>query len=475
MPLERSAEDGISLAFLAVTEQRNLPSYLTGTSNDRRRTFPLLSFAPVPHTFPTVSQMAGATTVKPWKSPLVGAALIILLTILAYLPAMRGGFFWDDYVLITDSPMVKAHNGLYRFWFTTEASDYYPLTSSLLWLEWRLWGNNASGYHVVNVLLHAISAVLVWLVLRRLRIPRAWLVALIFAVHPVNVATAGWISEQKTTLSMVFYAVAILLYLEFDEGRHWRWYGLSLAAFLLALLSKSAVVMLPVVLLGCVWWTRGRVQRRDIACSLPFFAFSLLAGVSTVWFQYGNAMHWRTVRTADFDGRLATAGWLPWFYFFKAVLPFDLNVIYPKWEIGPGRLISWLPGVLLIGCFLVFLRERKSWGGAALFGFGYFTVTLFPVLGFFDQAFYRFSLVADHWQYYSIVGVIALGVAAGERICCKITGGGGSSVKAVASVVVLTALIAATWTRASLYADAETLWRDTIAKNPNARAARYDL
>jgi hypothetical protein len=370
--------------------------------------------------------------------------------------------------------MIKAPDGLYRFWFTTEAPDYYPLTSSMLWLEWRLWGNNAPGYHVANVLLHAASAVLILLVLRRLRIPGAWLAALIFAVHPVNVATAGWISEQKNTLSMIFYSVAILLYLEFDEERHWCWYALSLAAFLLALLSKSAVVMLPVVLLGCVWWRRGRVERRDVACNLPFFAFSLVAGVSTVWFQYGNAMHWQTIREVGFTGRLAAAGWMPWFYFFKALLPFNLMVVYPKWEIDPTRFVSWLPGALLIACFLFFWRARKSWGRAALFGFGYFTVTLFPVLGFFDQGFYRFSLVADHWQYYSIIGVIALGVAAGKRICSKIAGRHGSSVKAVASVVVLTALTAATWKRASLYADPQALWRDTVAKNPSARAALFN-
>ncbi|HXI85506.1 MAG TPA: glycosyltransferase family 39 protein [Verrucomicrobiae bacterium] len=421
-----------------------------------------------------MSETAGATAAKSWKSSLGGAAVIILLTMLTYLPVMRGGFFWDDYVLVTDNQMVKAPGGLYRFWFTTEAPDYYPLTSSLLWLEWRAWGNNAPGYHLINVLLHAVSAVLVWLVLRRLRIPAAWLTALIFAVHPVNVATAGWISEQKSTLSMLFYATAVLLYLEFDEERHWRWYALSLAAFLLALLSKSAVVMLPVVLLACVWWRHGQVQRRDVAYSLPFSALSLVAGVSTVWFQYGNSMQWRTIRAATSAGRLAAAGWPPWFYLLKAVLPFHLMVVYPKWEIDPGRFVSWLPGGLLIVCFIVFWWKRKSWGRAALFGIGYFTVTLFPVLGFFDQAFYRFSLVADHWQYYSIVGVIALGVAAGERICGKIAGGDSTFVKAVASVVLLTALTATTWTRASLYADPNALWRDTIAKNPNARAVLFN-
>ncbi|MGO9246740.1 MAG: tetratricopeptide repeat protein [Verrucomicrobiia bacterium] len=407
---------------------------------------------------------------RPWLLALV----LAVVTLAAYQPTWHAGFIWDDDGLITGNRMIKDGDGLRKLWFSTEPRDYYPMTGSLCWLEWRAWGNNATGYHVLNVLLHAVNAMLVWMILRRLNIPGAWLAALVFAVHPINVATVAWISEQKNTLSMLFAAVAVLLWLRFcDEGR-WRWYGFSLAAFLLALLSKSAVVMLPVVLLGCVWWTRGRVRWKDVWCGLPFFVTSLVLGLITVWFQYHRAMLENPVRSDSFLARLAIAGWVPWFYLYKALLPLNLTVIYAKWQIDAGHWVSYLPGALLVVCFLVFWWKRRTWGRPLLFGLGYFVVTLFPVLGFLDQGFYRYSLVADHWLYYSIVGVIALAVAAGVELCHRL-GQRARSVGVVAGVGVLTVLGAATWGRACVYAGEETLWRDTLKKNPRAWMAHNNL
>lgn len=408
-----------------------------------------------------------------WKSPGLRAALIIVLTVVAYIPAMRGGFIWDDDIYITDNPMVKGSDGLYRFWFTTEAPDYYPLTSTLWWLEWRFWGNHATGYHVVNVLLHAANAVLVWLILRRLKIPGAWVAGLVFALHPVNVATVAWISELKNTLSMLFYAGAILLYLRFDEEGRWRWYGFSLAAFLLALLSKTAVVMLPVVLLGCIWWLRGRVRWKDFVHSVPFFVLSLVLGLVSVWVE-----NWTNrqiiVRATGFFSRLAGAGWATWFYLYKALLPFDLTVVYPQWQIDVSHWVSYVPGMLLAGCFGLFWWKRQTWGRPLLFGLAYFVMALFPVLGFFDIGFFLYSLVADHWQYHAIVGAIALAVVAGELICRRMSDRT-QDVAVLASVAVLMVLGVSTWRRACVYADSETLWRDTVERNPNAWVAHYNL
>ena len=201
------------------------------------------------------------------------ALILVAVTCLAYIPALRGGFVWDDAELITNNPMVRSENGLSGFWFTTEAIDYYPLTSTVFWLEWRLWAGHPFGFHLVNVLLHAANAVLVWLILRRLRIPGAWLAGLLFAIHPVNAESVAWISEHKNTLSMLFFASAILLYLKFDAEKRWGPYILALAAFLLALLAKTAVVMLPPVAMAA---------RRMPCASLKAATFSAIIWVHSV-------------------------------------------------------------------------------------------------------------------------------------------------------------------------------------------------
>jgi protein O-mannosyl-transferase len=411
---------------------------------------------------------------KTWSMASLGGALIVLLTLVVYLPALRGGFIWDDGMLITENSMIKAGNGLYRFWLTRESLDYWPLTSTAWWLEWRLWGASAVGYHVLTVLWHALNAVLVWMVLKQLKVPGAWWAALVFALHPVNVATVAWISEQKNTLSMLFYLTSLLLYLKFDGEGRWRWYGLSLVAFLLALLSKAAVVMLPVVLLGCVWWRHRRIGRQQLWYSLPYFVLSLALGLVTIWFQHHQAAHAEVARSGGPFARLAAAGWMPWFYLYQDLLPLRLNMIYPQWEIDPADWVVYVPGVLLVGGLLLLWWKRRSWGRPLLFGLGYFVITLFPVLGFFDQSYHRFTLVADHWQYYSIVGVSALVVAGWEKLLHRV-GERGRSGSALVGVAALLALAVATWTRAGVYANSETLWQDTVTKNPQAWAGHNNL
>jgi hypothetical protein len=304
------------------------------------------------------------------KSFWIRAAVLVLLTVAAYTPAIPAGFVFDDSSLIVENRLVHQPIGLFRFWFTTQMPDYYPLTWSLWWGEWRLWGSTPMGYHVVNILLHAGNAVLVWIILRRLKIIGAWVAALVFAVHPVSVATVAWISEQKNTLSMLLFLMSILLYLRYDQNGQRNWYILSWAAYLLALLSKSAVVMLPIVLLACLWWTHGRISWKDLGNSSPFFALSLGFALVTIWFQHNRALVGHIAHPPAISTRLAVMGWVPWFYAFKAWVPANLTVVYPKWRVDASNGVAWLPGARRP--FVPVLAQARDVGTRGAFRSGVF-------------------------------------------------------------------------------------------------------
>ena len=463
---------------------------------------------------PTPTRATAPLLSRPDSLVWLMAALMVLMTVLAYQPVWHAGFIWDDDAFLVDNPLIKAGDGLYRFWCTTSAPDYFPMTSTTLWLEWRLWGNHPLGYHLVNVLLHAASSVLLWRVLARLSIPGAWLAAAIFALHPVNVESVAWITERKNTLAMFFCAWTLLWYVRFDQQskagtvppgprhpspvtRHPSlFYWLSLGAFALALLSKTAVVTLPVVLLLLVWWRCRRIERRDVVRTIPFFAMAGLLGLLTVWFQYHRAIGSDIVRADSFWARLAGAGWAVWFYLYKALWPLDVMFVYPRWSIDASNPLSYLPGLLAVVALAVAWYYRRQWGRPVLCALGCFVVMLLPVLGFLDIYFMRYSLVADHWQYFAILGPIALlaaawsadwsagipaGVAPSLAGADKNVGAPGrlwrvnSQLGIALGCAVLLVLGALTWKQARLYVNQETLWRHTLARNPACWLAHDNL
>jgi len=409
-------------------------------------------------------------------------AVLVLagLAALAYVPALRGGFVFDDDNLLTKNPLIQASDGLSRIWFTSEPVDYWPVTLTSFWAEWRLWGADPAGYHIDNLLLHIASALLLWLILRRLGLLGAYWAALLFAVHPVNVQSVAWIAERKNTLSLLFFLLSIRAFLATKWGGAEKSnpsaYGLSLFAFVLAMLSKGSVAVLPLVLLGLVAWRR-RLQAADFLKAAPYLAVAVVLTLVNIQFQ--NHGLTAPIRAAGLAERMLDAGAVVWFYLGKALLPVDLTFIYPLWRVRPADLLWWLP--LAVAAAVTGFLGWKAWLGpsrakgkgwkAAFFAWCYFGVALIPVMGFADINYMKYSLVADHYQYLALIGVCSWAAATwwagGIAVNLRLKFGVAAGVAGLLAIL--------TWRQAGMYRDAETLYRATLARNPQCWLADNNL
>jgi tetratricopeptide (TPR) repeat protein len=398
-----------------------------------------------------------------WAGVVVACAAAVV-----YLPSLGGAFIWNDSDYVT-APRLRSLHGLLRIWTRVGATQqYYPLLHSFFWIQHRLWGDQPAGYHIATVLLHAGAAILFGAVLRRLAVPGAWLAALLFALHPVHVESVAWITEQKNTLSTVFYLAAALAYLGFDKTRKRGAYSFAAALFILSLLCKTVTVTLPFALLVVLWWKRGELRwRRDIRPLVPWFVLGAAAGIFSSWVERRFLGAQGADFTLSFAGRILVAGRAVWFYLGQILWPSDLNFLYLRWTVDTSHWWQWL-FPLTAAALLVFLwklrRRSRSPLAVALFFIG----SLFPVLGFVNLYGAFYSWVWDHWQYLPDLGPLAL-AGAGLSWACE-RAWGRWSVSAL--VVVLGGL---TWEHCAMFRDNETLYRSTLVRNPAAWMAHTNL
>jgi protein O-mannosyl-transferase len=413
------------------------------------------------------------------------AGVLALLVFVAFFPAVTGQYVWDDDRHAGLIQYLQTLDGLKRIWIPLDATaQYYPLTFTTFWLEHLLWGENTAGYHVDNMLLHAGSAVLVWRLLRRLRLPGAWLAAAIWAVHPLQAESVCWISERKNVLSGLLFFASIWFYLDYDDrsgglaqrGRLDKGgaYALSLICFVLALLAKTVACAMPTVMLILAWW-RGRkvLGRKTLLPLLPFFAVGLGMGLMTAYLEAapgGNIQAHGADWNLSLMQRLLIASRGVWFYAGKLIVPTGLTFSYPRVMPGIGH---WLYFLGAAAALAVLWIGRKEWGRGPLATVLYYLVTIFPALGFINIFPMRYSFVADHFQYLSGLGLIVLAVAAGAWIVQRLRLPAG--VATGVSVAVVAALFCPAWLQAHIYQNPETLWRDTLAKNPDSWMADDNL
>ena len=449
--------------------QRSTPS--KPSRQERRRA--VRDDAKAQQTVETASPLTVATSYA--RQDALAFLALGLLVVVSYLPAMLwGGFVWDDRI-ITNSEAVQEVSGLWKIWFSPSAigeeGHYWPLVYTTFWLEHKLWGYAPAGYHVVNVLLHLANALLLWHVMRRLAVSGAWMVAAVFAVHPLHVESVAWVIERKDVLSGLFYLTAVLAWMRFVEQPNSRRYAWSLALYTAAMLSKSIAITLPAAFLIWHWWKQGRVTSTDLLRLVPFGVVGLVITV-------GDLSFYQSVEPLSLGysltERTLIAARALWFYAGKLLWPSDLAVIYPLWDIRVADPLAWGYLIAAVVLTVALWHFRRQIGRGPLAGALFFAVTLLPVLGFVDYGYMQYAFVADRFQYLAGIGVMAIVIGAASYSVCRLPSmwqKGALGVAALALVV----LGLLTWQQASIWRNKETLWRHVVTLNPQARDAHLSL
>jgi tetratricopeptide (TPR) repeat protein len=411
-----------------------------------------------------------AESVRKWKLWLK-IAVIAAAVFAIYQPVIHGDWLWDDDVDITANSITQSPTGLWKIWFEPGSQDdYYPIKASVQWLEWKFWHNHTLGYHLTNILLHLVCALLVWQVLGKFKLRFAWLGGLIFAVHPVNVESVAWIAELKNTLSLAPFLLAMGDFIDYDEQGRRGDYLRALGFFLLAMLTKTTMVMFPVVILLYAWWKRGRVGWTDLKVSAPFFAISLILGWITLWCGTWYSQRYEqpqmVLESLSLFSHLALGGAALAFYVLDFIWPMGLLPVYPQWDVGALSWLAFLPWFALAGLFGWFWHKRESWGRHAVLGLGFFFINLAPFLGFKLVAYMRMTWVMDHFLYIPMIGLIGLVVAGFGMIYRRLTADQRIGVSGLVMVVLLV-LAWGSRSYAGNFTGQEALWNYTLQYNPN--------
>ncbi len=415
----------------------------------------------------------------PWDWKIIGqCALIFGLGFWVFFPALHGGWIGDDTLYLTQNTLLSDPHRLWKAWFEPGSFiEYYPLQETLQFMEWKLFGTDTLGYHLVNTVLHLIGALLVWRLLARFGLKLAWLGGLIFAVHPMVVDSVTLINEFKNTLSLPPFLLALVAWVDFEERRARKDYYLALGWFLVAMLCKITMAPFPAIILLYAWWKRGRIGPGDLEASLPFWAISAVLGWLTVHSAVVYGANNPTPPPEDVlspIGRIILTASSLTFYFSRVFLPLDPLSVYPRWPVAPPPLGLVLAFVVFAGGVGAVWSKRRSWGRHAVLGLGFFIAMLAPFLGLNWVSYLEYTWVMDHFLYLPIIGPLGLVVAALGQLHGQLSRpvwlGGGVLVGGA-----IMALAIESHAYAGMYRDEKTMEEYTLRIFPGAWLARYNL
>lgn len=453
------------------------------------------------------------SSVKQWHTWAVFPLLALIVGVI-YSPSVNGQFIWDDiYIYIVNNELLRSPIGLWKFWFSNEPADYFPLTYSTFWLEWRFAHEDPRLYHITNMILHCATGAVLYRLLCLLKIPAPLWITLLFVVHPLQVESVAWISQRKTLLAAFFGFAAASQYVSICNSNDKRWanYLLAILFFFLSLAGKPTLIVLPCgLLLFDIYGRRfapqpqplspstGRGEQHDEVTqadegmqrvrthgehrsqvvknalqslkmptlrALPLLALSAIFGVVGIFFQQ-KLIGGLDVRNQDELSRLASLGWTAGFYGWKMLSCWDLSFVYSRWNINGAEVLSWIPNALALATLLGAFLLRKKVGSIPFASMLLYLLTMLPALGIADVFFWRYSYVGDHYVYQSLPLLLTLiavpAIALKQRLKMP------QSMATAIAIGVVFGLGWISFERAKVYCVEKELWTDTLQKNPDA-------
>ena len=395
-------------------------------------------------------------------------AVIVLAFFMIYSQALNFDLLdWDDYGYIKNNPDVQ--NFSIRNFFTSfYGGNYHPLTCITWSVDYYLGGLNGKSYHMTNMLLHVLNIVLMYFFVKFLfeRKDIALFTAALFAIHPMHVESVAWVSERKDVLYACFFLLSLIAYLRFIRNDHKKYYLASLVLFILSLLSKSAAVVLPLVLLLIDYFKEKKITTESLLLKLPFFLISILFGVIALKSQqtsmsYGFAPHFPLI------SRLLIASYGMTHYLLSFVFPFKQSALHP-YPVAVGEALPWyffgsaITIFLIIFCIIYFKKYRKI----LLFAFGFFFINLLLVIQILPVGK---AIVAERYTYLAYPGLAML-------LGYLLFGFSGRSknIILVSIAAWLIFLSVQTYARLPVWKNSLTIFSDIISTHPEEESGWYN-
>jgi tetratricopeptide (TPR) repeat protein len=414
-----------------------------------------------------------------WRTWLPQSFLIAGLTFWIYWPALRGDFIWDDIWYIKTNSLLHQPDSLWKFWFLPENwVEYYPISETVRWIQWQMWGENTLGYHLTNIVLHLLNALLVWRLLAKFGLPLAWEGGLLFAVHPAQVESVAWISELKNTFSLPFFLLAMCSWIDYEHHHRKQDFLMALGLFLAAMLCKISMAPFPFIILLYAWWKRGRVTLADLKTTVPFFLISLALGIATITLgalylekTHGMPVH---IQMGGFFEQIGGMGVIFAAYFSRTFLALGDLLSYPQWHLNSNRWLGYIPWLAFLGAAGWIWTKRHTWGRHVLLGFGFFLLTLAPFLGVVGASYMRFTWEMDHFLYIPLIGIIGLVVAGLGDLTTKLPSAARLGLTGIMAILII-AMTAESRADASHFLSDETFWAHVLQRNPDGWIPHHNL